>query len=103
MSDQKTPDGMIPANEFAKSRGIDLSEVIDRIEAGFYAGRRVGGEWFIASTESTNSADSSPDGILTAVTGFLSLSLRMLKWTTAAIPSIWLFMSILNIMWESWR
>lgn len=56
MTEKQIPEGMISVEEFAKLKEITQSKVIDMVREGFYVGRKVGEEWFVDASESTNSA-----------------------------------------------
>lgn len=55
----EAPVGMIPVADFAKLKEIAPSKVIEMIRDGFYAGRKVGQEWFVDSSE-LDSSDCEP-------------------------------------------
>ncbi len=59
MSNQQAPAGMISVEEFGERKGINKEKVIKMIKDGFYVGRVVDEEWFIASSEISNSSSTS--------------------------------------------
>jgi len=50
------PKGMVPVEEFGKSRGIKKEKTIQMIKDGFYAGRVIDDEWFVEPSEQNNSS-----------------------------------------------
>jgi len=52
------PEGMIAAEEFAKSKGYSLDETIGMIRSGYYDGRLVDGQWYVR--EKNASEDRKP-------------------------------------------
>jgi len=59
MSNQQAPTGMISVEDFGIRKGINKEKVIKMIKDGFYVGRVVDEEWFIASSEISNSSSAS--------------------------------------------
>lgn len=103
MTDKQVPEGMISVEEFAKLKGITSSKAIDMVRDGFYMGRKVGEEWFVDTSESTDSArnpsktkgkvistsTSSPNEVVVTdiQMSFLSMVAFMVKWVIASIPA----------------
>lgn len=64
---------MIPLSEFAKIKNVDAEKAVEMIRDGFYEGRKVGDDWFIASSELQNKPSEEKDNNLS-----LNLSTRIL-------------------------
>ena len=54
-------DGMMPLSEFVKIKNIDTDKAVEMIRDGFYEGRKVGNDWFIASSELQNDSSEEKD------------------------------------------
>lgn len=106
----EAPEGMISVEEFAKIKGISSSKVIDMIRDGFYVGRKVGDEWFVTSSESTQieskpsnkkasiviAGDGSPSEVVVTDIrmSFVSMVIFMVKWVIASIPAFIIIIAV---------
>ena len=96
-------EGMIPVSDFAKSKGITPEKAVDMIRDGFYAGRKVGDDWFVNATELSGVGavrSKSSAGVkvgqenINAVVitdiqmSFSSMISFMVKWALASIPAM---------------
>jgi len=81
------PEGMIPAEEFAKQKGIAVEKVIKMIKDGFYSGRVIDDQWYANANESNsgssiktinNSGSSKSDTPLLIVLFFVLAGLSLL-------------------------
>lgn len=112
MSD--APEGMIPVEEFAKLKGITESKAIDMVRDGFYVGRKVGDDWYVDVSESTNSASkpsktkgsvvvssngSTNEVVVTDIQmSFISMVVFMVKWVIASIPAFIILFIIFTVV-----
>ncbi|MEJ2681177.1 MAG: hypothetical protein P8104_06535 [Gammaproteobacteria bacterium] len=112
MSD--APEGMIPIEEFAKLKGITESKAMDMVRDGFYAGRKVGENWYVDASESTNSASkpsktkgsvvvssngSTNEVVVTDIQmPFISMVVFMVKWVIASIPAFIILFIIFTVV-----
>jgi len=96
-------EGMIPVNDFARSKGITPAKAVDMIRDGFYVGRKVGDDWFVNANElsgagvarSKTSAGIKVDQeningvVITDIQmSFSSMVSFMVKWALASIPAM---------------
>lgn len=106
------PEGMIAAEEFAKSKGYSLDETIGMIRSGYYDGRLVDGQWCVRekstseekrpySPTSSHTNDSHPfqqvvvrDINMT----FGAMVAFMVKWALASIPALIILFIIFAVM-----
>jgi hypothetical protein len=42
------PEGVLPIREFAKQKNMEESKLVAMIRDGFYQGRKVGDNWYVA-------------------------------------------------------
>jgi len=56
-----TSDGFIPVKEFAENKVLHVDKVVSMIKDGFYIGRLIDGEWYVASHEVSSLAGSKED------------------------------------------
>ena len=99
------PEGMIPIEDFAKFKGIDVTTAINGVREGLYIGRKVGDHWFVNSSISPESIPFN--GMVTTrskavaeISGynnvvvidikmpFISMVVFMVKWVIASIPAL---------------
>ena len=100
------PEGMLPVEEYAKRNGIDVAIVISRIRDAEYIGRKIDGQWYVASSNSNNgnkatlttndkSEINSTDVVITNFNmPFWSMVKFMVKWVIASIPAIFILFII---------
>ena len=107
------PEGMIPIEDFAKFKGIDVTTAINGVREGLYIGRKVGDHWFVNSSISPESIPFNGMVITTSKAvaevscnenvviidikmPFISMVIFMVKWVIASIPAfIILFIFVL--------
>jgi hypothetical protein len=46
-----TPDGMMPASEFGRRKGISDETLVEMLRSGFFSGQNIDGEWYIHNEE----------------------------------------------------
>jgi hypothetical protein len=110
----KAPEEMIPVEEFAKLNGITPSKAIDMVRDGFYVGRKVGDDWYVDLSESTNttvktsktkgsvvvsSNGSRNEVVVTDIQmSFFSMVVLMVKWVIASIPACIILFIVFSVV-----
>lgn len=55
----ETPAGMLTIEQFAKKKGLDVDEAIEKIRSGSYQGRIINSEWFVYDDQ-VDATEKSP-------------------------------------------
>lgn len=99
----ETPEGMIPAKEFAKQIGSDIDTVIRGIKDAVYRGQKKDGEWYVmASSQGTPGGNhvATENGVIIVdiKMPFFSMVSFMVKWALASIPAFFILVLIFAII-----